>query len=123
MGKKKTIRHIGMSMTEEEHRKWHQEHPMGKLSAHEHDELMTHLGVSKEDDEKWHKARASAPEQSTADDTAEASPVNPFAIGGGFLQYCVGQGWLIQQGRGKATKYHVTPAGRQALAEYGIVKY
>ena len=102
--KKKVIRHIGMTMTPDEHRK-----------------LMEHLGISKEEDEKWHKAQAGRP---AAPDTGPpGDPVNPFAIGGAFLQYCVGQGWLIQQGTGRAMKYYVTEMGREALAEYGITKY
>jgi hypothetical protein len=116
MGKKKVIRHVGMTMTEAEHRKWHREHEGRKLTPEEHRKLMRHLGIRKQEDEKWHKAQSAAA-------NGAADPVNPFAIGGGFLNYCVRQGWLIQQGRGKAMKYYVTQEGREALAEYGIVKY
>lgn len=47
-----------------------------------------------------------------ADAVPLGDPVNPFAIGGAFLQYCVRQGWLTQQGRGRAMKYYITEAGR-----------
>jgi hypothetical protein len=55
--------------------------------------------------------------------TADERPVNCFAIGGGFLDHCVRQGWFIRQRHGKATRYYVTEAGRKALAAFGITKY
>jgi hypothetical protein len=47
-------------------------------------------------------------------------PVNPFAVGGGFLAYCVKQGWLIQEGESRAARYYVTPEGEEALGRFGI---
>ncbi|MCX5643642.1 MAG: hypothetical protein NTZ17_03000 [Phycisphaerae bacterium] len=136
MGKKKVIRHMGMTMTAEEHRRWHQEHAGKRLTAGEHRKLMGHLGVSPEQDRRWHKAQEAGEGESPAEPAPEGegpqvrnialgSPVsvNPFAIGGGFLEYCVKQGWLTRQRRGRATKYYVTEAGREALAGYGITKY
>jgi len=123
MGKKKTIHHMGMTMTEQEHRRWHQEHEGKELTAEEHQKLMEHLGVSPEQDRKWHRARGIPESESAAEPVPEGDPVNPFAIGGGFLEYCVQQGWLTRQGRGRATKYYATEAGRKALAGYGITKY
>lgn len=122
MGKKKVIRHLGMTMTEEEHRKWHREHADRELTPEEHRKFMKHLGISKEEDEKWHQAH-DQPSDPKGKGVPEADPVNPFAIGGGFLAYCVRQGWLIQQGRGRTMKYYITETGREALAEFGIVKY
>ncbi|UCD51908.1 MAG: hypothetical protein JSW27_04580 [Phycisphaerales bacterium] len=124
MGKnKKPIRHMGMTMTEEEHRKWHAEHEGKELTEAEHRQLMEHMGISEEEDRQWHEAQQSSREDRADDSAPPGDPVNPFAIGGAFLQYCVRQGWLIQQGRGRAMKYYVTKAGRAALAEYGITKY
>ena len=123
MSKKKPIRHLGMTMTEEEHRRWHREHDGKKLTAKEHQELMKHLGVSPEQDRHWHRGQAAGDGTSLAEPVPEEDPVNPFAIGGGFLEYCVKQGWLTRQGRGRSTKYCVTKAGREALAEYGITMY
>jgi hypothetical protein len=117
------IRHMGMTMTEEEHRRWHEEHAGKPLTAAEHQKLMAHLGVSGEQDRRWHQAQKAGDGASGADPAPEGEPVNPFAIGGGFLEYCVQQGWLIREGRGRAAKCYVTPAGREALAEYGITKY
>jgi hypothetical protein len=123
MAKKKVIRHMGMTMTEEEHRRWHREHEGKRLTAEEHQKLMERLGVSPEQDRRWHKAQETGNGTSAADPAPAGDPVNPLAIGGGFLDYCVRQGWLTRQKRGRATKYHVTEAGRTALAEYGITKY
>lgn len=39
---------------------------------------------------------------------------------GGFLEYCVKQGWLIKEGKGKNTRYFATPEGEKALARFGI---
>ena len=121
--KKKLIRHMGMTMTEEAHRKWHAEHEGKELTEAEHRQLMEHLGISAEEDRKWHAAQPSSPEDAAGDSAPPEDPVNPFAIGGAFLQYCVERGWLIQQGGGRAMKYYVTEAGRAALAEYRITKY
>jgi hypothetical protein len=123
MGKKKPIRHMGMTMTEQEHRRWHQEHEGKHLTAEEHRQLMEHLGVSPEQDRQWHKAQEAGESKSGAEPAPEGDPVNCFAIGGGFLEYCVQQGWLTRQRRGRTTKYYVTKAGREALAQYGITKY
>ena len=118
MGKKgRPIRHMGMTMTEAEHRKWHAEHDGKELTETEHRQLMEHLGIGEGEDRRWHEAQ-SLPEKESSGD-----PVNPFAIGGGFLDYCVRQGWLIRQGRGRATKYYVMQAGREALAEFGITEF
>jgi hypothetical protein len=47
-------------------------------------------------------------------------PVNPFAIGGGFLDYCVKQGWIIREGADKSAKYFVTLEGKRKLSHFGI---
>jgi hypothetical protein len=47
--------------------------------------------------------------------------INPFAIGGAFLQYCTNQGWLIERGTGRNKTYHVTKEGERELKErFGI---
>jgi hypothetical protein len=123
MGKNKPIRHLGMAMTEEEHRRWHQEHEGKGLTAEEHQKLMEHLGVSPEEECQWHPAHPAGEDGAAAGPGPDDTPVNCFALGGGFLEYCVKQGWLTRQRQGRATKYYVTGASRRALAEYGIVKY
>jgi len=123
MSAKKVIRHMGMTMTEQEHRRWHQEHEGKSLTPEEHEKLMEHLGVSREQDRQGHKAQKTGAGGSAAEPVPDGDPVNCFAIGGGFLEYCVQQGWLTRQRRGRATEYYVTEAGRGALAEFGITKY
>ncbi|MBN1505798.1 MAG: hypothetical protein JW955_03075 [Sedimentisphaerales bacterium] len=122
MARKRPIRHMGMTLSEEEHRLWHEQHKGKHLTPEEHRKLMEHLGVSDREDRKWHKAKGMLPVETT-EPLPEGDPVNCFAIGGGFLEYCVRQGWLIRQRQGKATRYYVTEAGREALAGYGITKY
>ena len=122
MAKKRSIRHMGMTLSEEEHRRWHAQHKAKRLTPEEHTRLLEHLGVSEEEDRKWHEANGMAPVE-TAATVPDGDPINCFAIGGGFLDYCVRQGWLIRQRQGKATRYYVTEIGREALAGYGITKY
>jgi hypothetical protein len=122
VAKKKVIQHMGMTMTEQEHRKWHREHEGKDLTPQEHCKLMEHLGISEKQDRQWHKAHSGSPDM-PVEPAPDEKTVNCFAIGGGFIDYCVRQGWLIRQGRGRATKHYVTEAGRAALAEYGITKY
>lgn len=122
MAKKRPIRHMGMTMSGEEHRQWHEKHKGKRLTPEEHKQLMERLGVSKEEDRKWHKAQGVPPVEAV-EPPPKGNPVNCFAIGSGFLEYCVREGWLIRQRQGKGTKYYVTEAGREALAGYGIVKY
>jgi len=123
MGTKKLIRHMGMTMTQQEHRRWHQEHEGKSLTPEEHEKLLEHLGVSREQDRQGHKAQKTGEGESPADPVPDGDPVNCFAIGGGFLEYCVQQGWLIRQRHGRATQSYVTEAGRGALAGFGITKY
>jgi hypothetical protein len=51
---------------------------------------------------------------------ATRSLVNPSFIGGGFVRYCLAQGWLVLTGKGKTAHYQVTPQGRAALRFFGI---
>lgn len=117
--KKSVIRHMGMTMSEAEHEKWHKEHPGDppELSQVEHDELMKQMGVSEEEHEKWHISQGSKDMTESIDGR---KPTNPFAVGGGFLTYCVKQGWLDCEGSGRKTKYYATDEGIAALAEFGI---
>jgi hypothetical protein len=86
------------------------------MTPAEHEKLMKRFGVNPEQERQWHKAQKTGEGESPAEPVPEGDPVNPFAIGGGFLEYCVRQGWLIRHRRGRATKYYVTEAGRVALA-------
>ena len=47
--------------------------------------------------------------------------VDGFEIGGAFVDYCVGQGWLEKAGEGEESKYKVTEEGRRHLSDkFGI---
>ncbi len=75
------------------------------------------MGVSEEEDKKWHE-KHDAPQSSQ--EKAGTKAVNPFAIGGGFLDYCVKQGWLIQEGKSRGAKYYATQEGVKELEKFGI---
>jgi hypothetical protein len=113
--KEKTIRHWGMTLTEKEHEQWHREHM--ELTPEEHDQFIKHMGISPEEDEKWHKEHKNVKASSL---DPNANPLNPFMIGGGFLAYCVKQGWLIQVGKGHKAKYFATEKGRRELTQMDI---
>jgi hypothetical protein len=105
MGKR--MHHMGMILTKEEHDRWHKEAPV--LSPKRHDALMKKLGVTKEQDEEWHRSHQTLQGQRISGRKA----VNPFALGGGFLAWCVKQGWLIQEGK----EYFATKEGQRELRE------
>jgi hypothetical protein len=47
-------------------------------------------------------------------------PVNPYWIGGSFLEYCVRQGWMVKQRESRSLRYFCTSAGVEALVQFGI---
>ena len=102
---------MGMTMTKEEHERWHKKSP--PLTPRQHDARLKKLGITKEQDEEWHRMHATLDEQLSMGTKA----VNCFAIGGGFLAWCVKQGWLVQKGR----QYFATRDGKRELRErFGI---
>lgn len=112
------------------------------MTPQKHEALMQKMGVSKEQDEEWRREHGLPPPVAEADGAARGvrefpltptlsarggegvqavrKPVNCFAIGGGFLAYCVRQGWLEQEGAGRSARYFVTAEGRRRLEEFGI---
>jgi hypothetical protein len=111
----KRTEHMGMIMTEGEHEKWHREH--SEMTEDQHEAFLKGMGVSKEEDEAWHKKHRTRP---TASERPGRIRVNPFAVGGAFLGYCVKQGWLIQEGKGRAANYYVTEEGESELRRFGV---
>jgi hypothetical protein len=111
----KKFKHVGMEMKEAEHEKWHKEHP--EMTEVEHQTLMKKMGVSEEEDRKWHEKHDTPKDDQTK---AGSKTVNPFAIGGGFLDYCIRQGWLIQEGKSGGAEYYVTNEGEKELKKFGI---
>ncbi len=112
----KLVLHRGMAMTEEEHERWHS--APQEMTPKQHEALMRKMGISKEEDEKWHKIHGMPQELISSEQ--KKKPVNPFAIGGGFLEYCVKQGWIVQEGKGRAAKHYITEKGIKELKEFGI---
>ena len=86
------------------------------MTPEQHKALMEKIGISKEEDEKWHKSH----EVPKSIKRPKIKPINPYAVGGGFLAYCVKQGWLIQEGKGRTTKYYVTEEGIDKFKKFGI---
>jgi hypothetical protein len=105
---------MGMTLTRDDHDRFHQEAP--SLSPGKHEALMKRLGITKEQDEEWHRTHMTL-DQQRATRSKKLKTVNPFALGGGFLSWCVKEGWLVQQGK----DYFATPAGVRELRErFGI---
>jgi hypothetical protein len=50
----------------------------------------------------------------------ERIPINPYWVGGSFLDYCARQGWVLKEGKGKSLRFYATPAGVKALKQFGI---
>lgn len=104
-----------MKISKKEHRKWHQK--KRKITAKEHKKLMQKMGISEAEDREWHRKQKIP---NFLSGKAEERPVNPFAIGGSFLAYCVRQGWLTQEGKGRDAKYYLTSLGETELKKFGI---
>jgi hypothetical protein len=50
--------------------------------------------------------------------------VNPYSIAGGFLAYCIAQGWVEREGSGRGQVYYVTRTGvRELENRFGIGLY
>ena len=111
----KKVKHMGMTMTEEEHEKWHRE--LGEITPKEHELLTEKMGITKEQHEEWHKEHGV---QSESQGGSTRKSLNPFAIGGGFLDYCVIQGWLIREVKGRSARYYATEKGKEELKKFGI---
>ena len=48
--------------------------------------------------------------------------VSPYAVGGGFLAFCIARGWVVREGSGRGAAWYVTASGARALErEFGIV--
>jgi hypothetical protein len=110
----KRIHHMGMTIGKKEHERFHEEAP--SLTPKRHDAMMAKLGITKEQDEEWHRTHLTLDEQ-RAQAGKGIKGINPFAVGGGFLGWCVKQGWLIQRGK----QYLATREGvRELRKQFGI---
>ena len=111
----KKIKHFGMEMTDKEHKKWHEGNK--KMTPAQHKAFMKKMGISEEEDKKWHEIHE---EPNQTKGNLELKSVNPFAIGGGFLDYCIRQGWLVREKKGRHGKYFATKEGEKKLRKFGI---
>jgi hypothetical protein len=108
MGKR--IHQSEMVMTRQEHERFHREHR--DLTPAQHHALTRKLGITKEQHDEWHRTHL-MPEGQRDRETQALKAINPFAVGGGFLSWCVNQGWLVQRG----TQYFATPDGARKLRQ------
>ena len=106
---------MGMSITEEEHEEWHKEHH--EMTPAQHEALIKKIGITKKEDEEWHKTHG---KNGMTSQKTRRKPINPLAVGGGFLSYCAKQGWLIQKGEERKAKYCITEEGKEAVKKFGI---
>jgi hypothetical protein len=106
----KKIHHMGMTLTKEEHDRFHKDPPA--LTPERHDALLKKLGVTKEQDAEWHRTHLTLAEQRAAA-TKGMKLINRLAVGGDFLAWCEKQGWLVQRGR----QYFATGQGARELRE------
>jgi hypothetical protein len=74
----KRIHHMGMTIEQKAHEKFHQNAP--DLSPKEHAALMKRMGITKEQDEAWHRTHLTLGEQRARG----LIHVEPLAIGGRF---------------------------------------
>lgn len=103
----KRIHHMGMTLDKKEHEEFHKNAPT--LAPKQHDALMKRLGVTREEDEEWHRTHFTLAQQRARG----LKHVDPFAVGSGFLAWCVKQGWLVQQDK----EYFATAEGVRELGE------
>jgi len=111
----KKIKQRGTTITQKEHEKWHKENH--EMTPEMHGALLKEMGISDEEDREWHRKQGMLQRSSRK---LERRPVNPFALGGGFLAYCVRQGWLIREGKGRNTKYYMTEEGKEQIGKMRI---
>jgi hypothetical protein len=52
------------------------------------------MGITKEQDEEWHRTHLTLGEQRARG----LMHVEPSAIGAGFVEWCLKQGWLVRRG-------------------------
>jgi len=84
---------MGMTLKKADHDRFHRHAP--ELTPKQHEALMKRMGITKEEDEEWHRTHLTLAEQRVQG----MKRIEPFAAGGGFLAWCAKQGWVVRQGR------------------------
>jgi len=93
---------MGMTLTKEKHNSFHQDSP--DLSPKQHQALMKRLGVTREEDEEWHRTHFTLAEQRAMAKTGMKA-VDALVLGEKLVGWCEKQGWIARQrGRHFATK-------------------
>ena len=106
------IHHMGKVMSRGEHDEFHKSAP--DLTPKQHEALMKRMGITKAEDREWHRTHLTLGEQRVRGLTH----VEPSAIGGDFVEWCVKQGWLVQRGQ----EYFASKEGIHELsARFGMV--
>ncbi len=103
----KRIHHMGMIVTKEDHGQFHK--TAAALTPGQHDAMMKKMGITKEQDEEWHRTHLTLAQQRAKG----LKHVEPSALGAGFLAWCVKQGWLVQQDK----KYFASKNGVRELRD------
>jgi len=103
----KRIHHMGMTLTKEDHGQFHGTAPA--LTPGQHDAMMKKMGITKEQDEEWHRTHLTLAQQRAKG----LKRVEPSALGAGFLAWCVKQGWLVQQDK----EYFASKDGARELRD------
>jgi len=110
----KRIHHMGMTLDKARHDRFHLDAPA--LAPEKHDALMKKLGVTREEDEEWHRTHLTLAQQ-RALEARSLKPLDPLAAGAGFLAWCVKQGWVVQRRK----QYFAGEEGvRELRARFGI---
>lgn len=101
------IHHMGMIVGKDKHDEFHRDAP--DLNPKQHEALMKRMGITKEEDEEWHRTHLTLGEQRARGLTQ----VDPMVIGAGFVEWCAKHGLLVQRGN----QYFATKDGVRELAE------
>lgn len=110
----KKVKHMGMDITENEHKVWHEKN--NKMTPDGHKRFLSKMGITDVENKEWHKRNCDELDKNDS----KQKTINPFFIGGGFLQYCIRKGWIIQKDKGKKAKYYVTNDGKKELRKFDI---
>jgi hypothetical protein len=85
------IHHMGMVLSKEDHDRFHGTAPT--LSPKQHDALMKRMGITREQDEEWHRTHLTLAQQRARG----LKHIEPSTVSAGFLAWCIKQGWLVRQ--------------------------
>lgn len=91
------------------------------MSDAEQDAFVKDLSSGWADDDAWDKSREDDKYPERESCSVSMVAVDPGAIGGVFVAYCVNRGWLVKRTVGAEIEYLATDEGKKELAKFGIV--